>query len=311
MTEAQTQTETAPKRPISNVPEEPAEVDISTLKAMEMQSKIVMLDPDEIVVSDGMNMRRYPPNAAYIDELARDIVTKGQLQPVLVREGAGTFKGKNVLVFGFCRLRAISYANEKKLAKGLKVAAIVATNSMSDLEGMASNVSENLKRQDLSHIDHAFICQTFLDSGVTKSGIARMLKRVPSWVTEHLALVELPATIQKKIHTGLIPYTAVREMAEMNEEERDKFIESLEKGTTTRENARKKKTKKRVQEGGRAPLTWKEAKTGMSELGGLELEEGAECKFSRKVQAIGAVMAKYLDGKLGRKALASRLDEAK
>ncbi|MDA4119927.1 MAG: ParB/RepB/Spo0J family partition protein, partial [Thaumarchaeota archaeon] len=260
MTEAQTQTGTDPKRPISNVPEEPAEVDISTLKAMEMQSKIVMLNPDEIVVSDGMNMRRYPPNAAYIDELARDIVTKGQLQPVLVREiTTGTLKGKSMLVFGFCRLRAISYANEKKLAKGLKVAAIVATNSMSDLEGMASNVSENLKRQDLSHIDHAFICQTFLDSGVTKSGIARMLKRVPSWVTEHLALVELPATIQKKIHTGTIPYTAVREMAEMDEGERDKFIESLEKGTTTRENARKKKTKKRVQEGGRAPLTWKEA----------------------------------------------------
>lgn len=308
--------------PISNVPGagEPAGVDITALRAIETDDTMLMLDPGDIVVSEGMNMRRYLPDAKGIDELARDIVQWGQLQPVLVRVD----RGKYHLVFGFRRVRAIQYANDNKLYKQpesrhkgpLKVRAqvMVSTDNIGDLELMAANARENLKRQDLNAIDHAFVCQTYLDAGVKKSDISKLLKRAPSWVTEHLALNGLRAGIQKKIAGGSLPYTAIREIVDLPEEEQDAYIKDLESGKTSREAARKKKSKRKVHgepTTGRASLTAKQARDGFAELSGVGVEEGKESKYSERCQQLGVLLLKFADGKMGLRALASRVDELK
>lgn len=309
---------------ISNIPPVPPAV-ADDIRHLDLPGKLTMLDPSDIDLS-GVNPRRYPVKAAELDELAKDIVRRGQIQPVLVKFDKST--SKYPIIAGASRTRAIALANEKGLTNGsghMKVAAMVV--EMSALEAFAAGVAENAKRNDMTAVDYAHIINTFeTEYQMKRSEIAKAMGQKPSWITEHAAILGLRASIQKKISDGTISYTAVRDLSSMGEEEQDEYISGIEKGET-RDNARAKakaKKRKKAQTAGggetnqKNPMTMKEVRTMLENMGGIgkDAEEAAakgkeyECKYSTRAQNVAMALIKALDGKIGEKALASKIDAA-
>lgn len=310
MTETQV---TEPKVPVgvmSNTPEEAEKLfEGATVDPVEVSRTMLELDPSDIVIDESRNMRRYAVSAKAINDLANDIIGNGQLQPVMVRREGG----KYVLVFGFSRVRAIQHINETTKEKR-KVLALNAGASMTDLESFSANVAENLKRQDLSPIDQVHIIKVFTDGGMSKRDVSKLLGRAASWVTQHAQIGELRPKIQKMIHEGKIPYTYAVEIAGMSEEEQDKSVEELEKSGGTidaREKLRKAKKVSKAKKKGQdvsIALTLREARKELESMAGVGLEEGVECKFSDTAQTVAGAVLKFLDGKLGIRALANKID---
>jgi len=307
---------TEQQEPISNIPVDAP--DLAAMAAIDVGSKIIELDPDDILLDENQNMRRYHADSPSIRELATDIISRGQIQPVLLRK---TKTSKHTLVFGFQRVRAIQHINENKLHNGdgpMKVKAMM-VDEMSDIEALAANVAENMKRKDLSPIDLAFIVKTLSDAGITGKAIAKQLGKSTSWVSNMLELNALRPNIQKSIHSGEIGYTTARELVGMSDEDQDQFIKDFGKTDggkrrgkgkgKARDDARKKKRGK-GKEAVNASLTMKEFRDLLGELAGTNVAKGQECKYSEKVQGLALNLISALDGRLAVKALANRIDKA-
>ena len=308
---------------ISNVPPPPTYT-ADDIHRIDSPSKITMIPVEDISLEEALQVRRYKVSPAKVEELAKDIVTRGQIQPVLVRKHP-TGKGKYAIIAGATRAQAIAHINANKMMNGagpLQVAAQVV--EMSDLEAFAAGVAENMKRNDMSPVDHAHIIGVMMgEYGMSKTEIGKVVGKTLSWVSEHASILTLRPAIQKKIHAGL-PYTIVRELKDMTEEDQDNYLVGLEAKTETRDSA---KAKAKAKKSGKAKesepsakgnLTMKEARTILENLGGIgvDAEEAAakgkdyECKYSVRVQGVALALIKALDGKLGEKALANKIDAA-
>ena len=314
----ETQEVSASQTPISNIPQ-PFELDGVSL--MTEKRSVHYMNAGDLTLDDDYNPRRYPVPAARITELAVDIVANGQLYPVLARK----INGKIVPFDGFSRTRAILYANENKMYKDnprwngdpIKVAVSV-VDIEHDADAFIKGVAANMKRTDMSPVDYANMIRVLTgEFGMSKKDIAVQFKKAPSWVTEHSQIGELPPAIQKKIHDGKIPYTSVRELVACEtEEEQLELVASLEKGESRESVKSRSKAKKRKKAHGAAgaseakvPYTLKELRQEYEELAGLNLEEGKECKFSEKMQAVGVLLIKHMDGKMTAQVLANRLTD--
>jgi ParB family chromosome partitioning protein len=294
---------------------EPTPVDMATLTPMDMPSRVQFIDPQDLVIDDEFNPRRFQVKASEVVELAKDIVSNGQIQPIVVRElGRKDGRMKYRVTDGRTRSKAILYANEHKMTEEpLKVAALVVEQD--DAQAYITAIA-SFKRKDWTPIDKSNVIKTLEgEFGMKRSAIAEKLGIPKSSVTELAHLADLRPQIQKKINDGVIPYTAVRTLIGQSEEDQDEAIKELEQGggkvsVEKREHLRAKKRAKGLKEGKelKASLTTKEAKKGFGELYGADLEKGVECKYSEGVQQKGKALVKFMEGKMGIKALANILD---
>lgn len=311
---------------LSNVTPAPPSLTAKDFSPVEMPEDILSLTESDILVDETLNVRRFRPDAKAIKEMAEDILNRGQLYPIIVREKGN----KYVIVDGFSRYEAIHHLNEGfTTSKKLPIKAILM--SMSDAEAFLAGASSNIIRNGMSPIDNARVIDVLhREYGMKKIDIAKSLRKSPAWVTEVGRMGELRAGVQKKIHTGEIGYSTARELLDMTDEDQDEYIAELEKekaaagtgkGTkktkNSRDKLREKKRKKAQGEsegegeggGGAVSLSAKEMKKAYEELAGIGLEEGKECKYSGLVQAAGKLLLKHMAGKIGIKALASQLDK--
>lgn len=109
--------------------------------------KIHYLDPAKIEPNPYQPRKFFDPDA--IEELAREIQSNGQLQPVVVIDTGSRY----VLIAGERRVRACLSAN-------MTVKAIVESGSEETLEKdstriLRSAIMENIKREDLTYIERA------------------------------------------------------------------------------------------------------------------------------------------------------------
>lgn len=296
-----------------------------------MPMKITMIPTDAIIADGSNNVRRYAVPAAKIEELAKDIVARGQLQPVIVQKHP-TEKGKYKVIAGETRTRAIVFANLNLLpvnqAHLLVACSIV---EMSDIEAFAAGYAENAKRTDMTAVDYANIVGRFKNTfNMSVASIAKAMGRMNSWVIDHAAILDLRASIQKKIALGTLPYTSVRELKSMSEEDQDAYITGVESGDTREAAKGKVKAKKRKKgqetaeaeagEGGgtgeaavKITLSLKETRTMLQNLagvGGKDSDSDKACPYSDKVQNVAAYVLKAMDGKIGEKALSNKIDKA-
>lgn len=298
----------------------PEAVDIESLNPVVLPSKITLLDPDEIVVDEQNNVRRFTPNAARIEELAKDIMQRGQLAPVLVRK----IQGKMVLVDGFNRTKAIQLINagHPKDVEPLKVAAVVV--DVSDVEAFVTGASANIKRVDMTPIDHAKVIGVLTSKyGMQQKDVAKVLGRSPSWVSEHAKIGEMRPKIQRLIHDGKVPYTTARMLIGASEEDQDKMVDEVlaatqvgkgGKGENIREKVRAKKRAQKQAKGEdvKVPLTLKEVRgvfEAVAGVGKAAKEEGYEYPYSEEAQAVGGLLVKLLDGKISEKVFVKRLED--
>jgi ParB/RepB/Spo0J family partition protein len=292
--------------------EEKESAKFADLRAVTMPSKIVFLDTDEILMDETLNIRRFSPGARDIQDLAKDIASNGQTQPVLVRKSGGRGEnpmgGKYALVDGFQRTKAIIYANENGLTvEPIKVAAIVV--DLNETEAFNAALS-TFKRFNLSPIDTASIVKTMHEAyGFSLPSIAKRFGHDRSWANRIIKLTTLRPKLQKLIHEGKLPSGNSEMLVEMTEEEQDKYVTDLENGNSPkRDDVRKAHKRKKAKAKGQdaaVPLSLRELRAMFERMSKVD-EDGLV--YSERIQAVAKGLVKVVDGRMGEKALATLIE---
>jgi len=127
-------------------------------------------------------------------ELAASIKEVGVMQPPVVRD---LHNGTYELIMGERRLRA------SKLA-GLTTIPVIIRNS-SDNEMLREALLENIHRSQLNPLEEGAAYQNLLnDFGYTHDELATKVGKSRSAVTNTLRLMNLPASVQRKVAAGIL-----------------------------------------------------------------------------------------------------------
>lgn len=155
------------------------------------------LELSEIVLSD-MDLRNKTAEEQ-LDGLGETLAEVGTLQPILVSYDSQSRKYK--IVFGGRRVRA---ARLKKL----KTIPAFIVDSLDDKSALTLMLVENMQRQALDPMEEARGLEALKDRfRVTESKVASMIGRPIKFVTDRLALLRLPGSIQSKLEHGRIGVT--------------------------------------------------------------------------------------------------------
>lgn len=274
---------------------------------------VIQLALDQILVDESKNMRRFPPSAKSIQEMANSIKANGMLQHMIVQPiGEPNGDGKtHELVAGFRRYKALQLLSETG-----DMAFDTIPVTVGERPGWVLNLVENKDRQEPSAIDYAYAITTRVAAGEEKQAIAKEIGKTPAWVTQISKMVELRAEVQKKIHNGDIPVRLARELPLLTEEEQDERIAKFEAGMgateVAEESARKrrgKKGKKNSRDEGSSIISAKSAvKTFEAALAEYKEVEKPN-KTQERVITLYQALVKFMNGGLGAKALDNRLVE--
>jgi ParB family chromosome partitioning protein len=150
------------------------------------------LDISKISPNPWQPRREFDPSA--LQELADSIKVQGLLQPILVRAVKG---GAYEIIAGERRLRAAKQAGLKKVPALVKPA--------TDLEMQELALIENIQRSDLNPVEEARAYRALADqAGLTQEEIARRVGKARASITNSLRLLDLSATIQKALASGVL-----------------------------------------------------------------------------------------------------------
>ena len=128
--------------------------------------------------------RAFPP--ASIKEMAQSISAQGQIQPIIV-EGPDA-EGIYTIQKGERRWRACTLL-------GITVDCIV-REPLPDGDAVASQLVENIQREDLNPFEIGAGLSRLLDGGLSKAKIAVLVGKDRKYVSVHLACVGLPNDVQ-------------------------------------------------------------------------------------------------------------------
>ena len=146
-----------------------------------------------LVVPNSKQPRTYFDEDA-LNELAASIKEVGVMQPPVVREiGDGRFE----LIMGERRLRAAKLA-------GLKTIPVILRASK-DNEMLREALLENIHRSQLNPLEEAAAYQNLLnDFGYTHDELASRVGKSRPVITNTLRLLNLPASVQRKVAVGIL-----------------------------------------------------------------------------------------------------------
>ena len=146
-----------------------------------------------LVVPNSKQPRTYFDEDA-LNELAASIKEVGVMQPPVVRElGDGRYE----LIMGERRLRAAKLA-------GLKTLPVILRASK-DNEMLREALLENIHRSQLNPLEEAAAYQNLLnDFGYTHDELANKVGKSRPVITNTLRLLNLPASVQRKVAVGII-----------------------------------------------------------------------------------------------------------
>ncbi|CAM4201905.1 nucleoid occlusion protein [Lederbergia lenta] len=124
-----------------------------------------------------------------IEELARTIHTHGIIQPIVVRESAGS---QFEIIAGERRFRAV------QLLGWVEVPVII--KNLSDAETASVALIENLQREELTPIEEAKAYGKLLEiHDLTQEALAQRLGKGQSTVANKLRLLKLPEEVQAEL----------------------------------------------------------------------------------------------------------------
>lgn len=283
-------------------------IDNETLQAPVAEQIVVAAN--DILVDPVRNLRHFAPNAKDIEDLARNIVDRGQIQPVGIRARPES-NGDGLpyeLLFGFRRVLAIQYANDHLDAPDLKVVARLLTAS--DVDAMMLNLDENLRRKELSLMDVSLAISRFKEQGLGGAEIAAKFGKGTSWVSQIGKFTNFRPAIQKQIHDGKLDQTHARELIGLEDEAQDALLADFEKGklsgkemNAARKAKKKGKRDKRGRKENKAPSIKAVvnvfddlAQVPKDEKTGKAVKLSVEQEWRRKVALI---VSRFLKGEIG------------
>ncbi len=146
-----------------------------------------------LVIPNSKQPRSYFDEEA-LSDLAASIKEVGVMQPPVVREaGEGRFE----LIMGERRLRAAKLA-------GLKTIPVILRASK-DNEMLREALLENIHRSQLNPLEEAAAYQNLLnDFGYTHDELANKVGKSRPVITNTLRLLNLPASVQRKVAAGVL-----------------------------------------------------------------------------------------------------------
>ena len=149
-----------------------------------------MLPISSILANPDQPRRAFDPEA--MAELVESVRLRGLLQPILVRPlGDGTFQ----IIAGERRWRAAQAAQLHEVP--------VLVRSMSDSETYEIALVENVQRVDLNPLEEAIgYARLVRDFGHTHEGLASIVGRSRSHITNLLRLLDLPESVQSMVSAG-------------------------------------------------------------------------------------------------------------
>jgi ParB family chromosome partitioning protein len=157
--------------------------------------------PIEYVKANPRNPRRNFADAE-LDELAASIKERGIIQPIVVR-AIGETKDRYEIIAGERRWRAAQRANLHEIP----IVALEATDS----EALELAIIENVQRTDLNALEEAGGYQRLAaEYGHSHEGIAQMVGKSRSHVSNTLRLLKLPEHVKAYISAGEISAGAAR-----------------------------------------------------------------------------------------------------
>lgn len=183
----------------------------------------VYLYPEDVHADTANNSSRWGMHSEEdIEDRCESFRLYGQLQPVMIRRIAGQFH----LVAGFLRHAAMLRFNQKYPDERRKLSCQIST--VSDVEAVERNITENLDRKDLSPIDKAHgmrrLQERYQRTGVQ---IAQVYKCAQSYVSNLIKLTTLPDHVQLQVHTGEMPVAAALELCELQPADRDAVLANI------------------------------------------------------------------------------------
>ncbi len=190
------------------------ETGLSTLKSSVALKKV--LNADEMGMLDRLK------------ELAASIEEHGLLQPLIVREGGPSKKGKRrryFLIAGERRYRAIGLIKER--SSKFRQVEIKLKKCNADAS-MLVNLLENLQREDLEPLEVARGIMKIMEVGkLTQAQAAKIICRSEPYVSQHLALLRVAPELQEAVAAGTITATHVREMSTLPPAKQKEILQTV------------------------------------------------------------------------------------
>jgi ParB/RepB/Spo0J family partition protein len=164
-------------------------------------------------------VRRKDVEGKDFEDLVESIKAVGVLEPIIVRpKPNGLFE----VVVGDRR-----HAAAKK-AKLVEIPAIV--KPLSDEDAYGIRIVENVQRKDLSGLEKAdwlsFMIKTF---GYTQEVLAKKLGKTQGWVSQNLAILQIPESITRVIKHGELTEYQAREILSAPEDKREAIVNEINK----------------------------------------------------------------------------------
>lgn len=147
------------------------------------------LQLDISLVDDDPNNRE-EINQDFLLELADDIKKRGVKTPVSVREHPSD-STRYMLNYGHNRKHASILAGKEYIPAWID-------NDFEDYD----QLKENLLKDDISSRDVAKFIKRKLDQGVKKGEIAKNIGKSPAFITQHIALLNLPDVLKNAFDDG-------------------------------------------------------------------------------------------------------------
>jgi ParB family chromosome partitioning protein len=180
-------------------------------------SGVVVADRNEIdinLISPNPKQPRTVFDEEQLNELAASIKEVGLLQPPVVRSIGG---GKYQLIMGERRYRA------SKLA-GLKFIPVIIRQTPDD-QLLREALVENIHRSQLNPLEEGAAYQQLLnDFGYTHDELADRLGKSRPAITNTMRLLNLPASVQRRVAAGVLTAGHARALLSLSDE---KEIETL------------------------------------------------------------------------------------
>lgn len=170
---------------------------------------IFLVDPRNIVVMDGFNVRR----DFDLDELKEQIKAKGVLNAITViafkdKDGLERYK----LVDGERRYRATMLA----ISEGADIPYVPALKAPKDATVQDLYIEQMMRNEGkrFTELECAIMFRRFKEEfGFSQVQIAETFKKSPAFISKCLALLDLPQYMQDKIASGELSAKAARELA--------------------------------------------------------------------------------------------------
>ena len=172
---------------------------------------VAIADRDEVDINLIQPNSRQPRTVfdqEQLNELAASIKEVGILQPPVVRQIAG---GKYELIMGERRLRAAKLASLKNIP--------VIIRQTPDNELLREALLENIHRSQLNALEEAAAYQNLInDFGYTHDELANKIGKSRPVISNTLRLLNLPASVQRRIAAGIISAGHARALLSLTDE---------------------------------------------------------------------------------------------